>query len=145
MKIKGLILVTFFAIVAALSLSQTNIVSAQSGLATSPVTSPVTYYTYHLTGRITYRLLNKIFPAVNAKVVAKNLNTNRTYVTQPNIYGYYDLRVIQAAPAVPYQLKAQDNLGTNWQPAEVTLIISSDKDHLNFVGTPATASAQISF
>lgn len=134
MKIKVLILTAILSVVAALSLSQSNLVSAQNSTA-SPVTSPVTYYTYHLTGRIVYRLLNHVVPAPQARVVAKNMNSNEIFVAKPDVAGFYNLEVKQSSPSTVYQIKAVDQLGTTWHPALYNKIISSDVNRLNFVGT----------
>lgn len=140
MKLKGFILVAFFSIIAALSLSQFNVVSAQ---VQSAATSPITYFTYVLRGRITYRVLNWMFPATNMTVVAKNLQ-GETFSTKTDYTGFYTLSVKQTDTSVHYIIKPSDGQKTAWSPVQYKKMVSRDINGLNFVGTPASASSQIS-
>lgn len=136
MKLKGFILVAIFSILAALSLSQSNIVSAQTQ---SGVTSPVTYFSYVLRGRISYRVLNWMFPASNMTVVARS-HTDGSFYAQTDYNGFYSLSVKQASASAGYMIAPVDNRKI-WHPQYYKKMVSSDLNGLNFVGklTPSTA------
>lgn len=137
MKLKGFILVAIFSVLAALSLSQSNIVSAQTQ---SGVTSPVTYFSYVLRGRITYRVLNWIFPATNMSVVAKN-HSGEAFYAKTDYNGFYSLTVRQASASAGYMIAPVDGRKI-WKPSHYRKMVSGDLNGLNFVGYLSTASAQ---
>lgn len=143
MKIKALIFLSVFSILAILSLSQFSVVSAQ----TKPVaTSPITYFTYLLRGRITYRLLDSVsqIPASGVTVVAKNSKSGKIFYTKTNLNGDYTLTVNQASVSAQYLIRPNDGRKTQWIPAQYKLMVSKDINNLNFVGTPASPSAKTS-
>lgn len=139
MKLKGVILVAVFSLIAAVTLSQFSVVSAATS---SAVTSPVTYFTYLLRGRITYRLFNSLLqiPASGVTVIAKNGNSGATFSTKTNLNGNYALAVSQASASAHYGVKPNDGKNTQWSPAYYMLTVSSDISNLNFVGIGATSS-----
>ena len=139
MKLKGFILLAIFLSLAALSLSQSSIISAQTQ---SGVTSPVTYFTYVLRGRITYRVLNWMVPAANMSVVAKN-HSGEAFYAKTDYNGFYSLSVRQASASAGYVIQPVDGRKI-WKPAHYMKVVSKDLNGLNFVGYLSTVSAQAS-
>lgn len=142
MKLKSLLLVAIFSVLAALTLSQSKVVSAQ----VSPIpvdTAPVTYFTYHLKGRVVYRLLDGIRPAANVVISARNVNSNRLFYAQTSAYGYYYLTVRQTTPSASYVIAPVKSLADTvvWTPAEYDKVVSSDLRDLNFVGIPISSGS----
>lgn len=140
MKIKGLIFLASFLFMAALSLSQFAIVSAQTG----PATAPVSYFTYYLRGKISYRLSAFLFPATNVNVLAKNQIGGTTFSAKTDRNGFYTLVIRQTPYAAIYVIKPDDGRTTRWTPAQYNLLVSRDINGLNFIGDQASASAKIS-
>lgn len=144
MKLKALILVVFFSVLAALSLSQSNIVSAQTE---SGVTSPVTYFTYVLRGKVHFRLLNytHFIRGTNVTIEAKNIQSGQTFSAKTDASGAYTLVVKQASSSAHYVIKPNFNGEViRWFPAQHVLPVSKDINNINFGGKLSTSSAKTS-
>jgi len=137
MKLKGLIFLAIFAVLAALSLSQSKEVSAEVRGPASPITKPITYFTYYLRGKISYRLFKYPIPAIGINVTAQNLSSGGTFSAKTDIKGAYTLEVKQASSSALYVIKPASvgAEGIRWIPDQYKQVISRDINNLDFVGT----------
>jgi hypothetical protein len=142
MKLR-LALATFLVILSVSVLStQATVVRANTisvnALTAPVVTPPVTSITKAISGNVTFKFLgwfrgitnqDKVKPAANVKIEAKNIFTKETFVTVTDSNGNYVLQ----APSGKYLISAKYNK-VPFSPGARFVNLTTDKSGFNFQG-----------